>query len=145
MNGSIKLFQFIHKRYQLIGIYPPRPNQNHSPINSKIRIFLVCLIQLFVFSTIFLLFYATSMFEYGITLYTLSSLALSMTAYLFPIWQMKNILQFHEFCESFIETSKLSASCICIVLLIIVTMRYFTLQEHNQRLITRNWSKRWSD
>lgn len=106
MNGSVKLFQIIQKNYQSIGIYPPEPGQNRAPTNSKNWIFLICVAQFSAFSAIYLLFYATSMFEYGMIFYSLISVSFCTSLYLFAIWQMEDMLKFKECCEGFIEKSK---------------------------------------
>lgn len=102
MDSSIKLFQIIQKHYQSIGIY----GQNRSPINLKNWIFFICVIQLFAFPAIFLTFFATTMFEYGMILYALISITFCTSTYLFSIWQLKNMFEFEEFCEEFIGKRK---------------------------------------
>lgn len=107
MTDSIKLFRFIQIFYQFYGIYPLQLSQNHRSFNVKKCVFLICGVQCIVSSLLFLLFEVKSMFEYGMTFYTLLWTIFSMGLYLIPAWQMKETLEFIECCERFIEASKI--------------------------------------
>lgn len=100
-SDKIKLFKFIQKTYQDIGVYPPQSNQNCSSINAKKWLFSFILLQFFVSTTAYLLIEANSMTEYGMGFYT------SVTIAIFSFfWQMKNTYSYIEHFERFIERSE---------------------------------------
>lgn len=106
MAESIKLFQFLQKFHQIIGIYPHQSNQKQRSTNWTKIVFLISFTE-FLFTTIaFLLFEAKSMFDYGLVFYLLVSLINDSATYLILIWQSKNTLKFIENCVGFIEKSE---------------------------------------
>lgn len=103
---TIKLFKFIQKSCQDIGIYPPESNRNRCPINWRNWLILFCHAEFCTLSAAHLLFETNSMIEYGIISHVCTSGLLTSTLYLLMIWQMKNILIFIKNCERFIEKSE---------------------------------------
>ena len=108
MAGSIKLFQFVQKCHQTLGILPRQPNPKQKQLSSHSiqAIFLTCLAQYIFTTAAFLLFKAKSMFDYGFSFFILIGLANCIAIYLIFIWQSENTLKFIENCEGFIEKSK---------------------------------------
>lgn len=107
MAGSTKLFQFVRKCHQIFGIYSQQPNQKQQSINWIQTLFLISL-ALFMFTTAgFLLFVATSMFDFGFIFFSLITVTNSTAIYLIFIWQLRNTLEFIENCEKFIGKSEI--------------------------------------
>lgn len=106
-GDTIKLFRFIQKTYQAIGVFPPKSNQNRSPINFKDWFFIFCEVLFFISTAAHLFFEANnSMIEYGLIFFTCTTSIFCIVTYLILFWQMKNILNFIENCERFVEKSK---------------------------------------
>lgn len=106
MDGSVKLFQFIQKFHQTLGIYPPQLKQQPYQINSINKIFLVCLVQMIITTTAFLMFEAESMFSYGLAFFVLIAMINGVVIYLTFIWQFENTVKYIGNCEEFIVKSK---------------------------------------
>lgn len=109
MAGSVKLFQFIYQTYQSLGIYPTQPSRSYCPFNWKKWVIVISGVQYFVSALLFVLFEAKSMYEYGMTFYTLLWVVFATGTYIVPTWQMRHTMEFTECCERFIESSKLIA------------------------------------
>lgn len=105
---SVKFFLFIQKYYNAVGIHSPQTNQTRCSFNRKNVIFCVCMMQLMLSITAFLLFKAKTVLDFGPSIFFLLCLILGITSYLIPIWQMGNLSKFIENCEAFIETSMCS-------------------------------------
>lgn len=108
---SVKLFNFLQKYYRTVGIHSPQSNQIRCPFNWKNVFFVICLVKSISTTTAYLLFQAETIIDIGISIFFLACLILGLTLYLIPIWQMGNITEFIESCETFIATSK-CALCI---------------------------------
>lgn len=106
MAGSIKLFQFIQKTYQTIGISPSKLNSKKCSINPKNTAFLIFLTQYTLTTVGFLMFDAYSMFDFGFAFFNLLSIINPTVIYLLFIWKLENTLNFIEKCEIFIAKSK---------------------------------------
>lgn len=106
MAGSIKLFQFLQKCYQTIGIHPSQRNHKPLLINCTKWIFVICQTQLLFSTVAFFVFEAESMFEYGFGFFALIAIINGIVIYLILIWQSENIVEFIENCEDFIVESK---------------------------------------
>lgn len=102
MSGSVKLFQFIQKCHQMIGIHSIEPNQNQW-YTKRTAIFMSFSTQCILTSSGFLLFKAESMFEYGFTYFILITLIVETINYTLFIWQSENTIEFIDNCEKFIE------------------------------------------
>lgn len=102
----IKLFKFVQKVHQTIGIFPTQSNQKPCRINSMNTVFLICFAQILFSTAAYLAFEAKSMFEYGFTFYILVGITNSIAVYLIFIWQAQSTLEFIENCEKFIEARK---------------------------------------
>lgn len=105
-NVAIKLFGFIKKTYENIGIFRPQLSQNNKLINFKTGLILVGEAQFFTSAVAYLLFEANSIVEYGMVFFTCTSTCLSITKYLLLSWQMTNIFNYIGNCEQFIEKSE---------------------------------------
>lgn len=108
---EIKLFRFVQKVYQNIGIFPLKSNQSRRrrfSINLRKWLLIFCHAQLFITSAAYLLLEANSNIEYGMTFFICSTVALSMFVYSILVWQMRNILNFIENCEQFMGKSECS-------------------------------------
>lgn len=108
---TIKLFKFIQKSFQGIGIYPPQLNQTHNPINPTFWLNLFCHAQFFVSSTAYLLFEADSMIEYGLVFFIDATVIGCFIFYLISFWETKAIFNYIENCERFVEKSEYTAVC----------------------------------
>lgn len=106
MAPSIRLFQFVQKFHQTIGIYPPRANQKRRSIHSKSIICLGFLAQFIVSTVVFLAHDAKSMFDYGFGFFGLTTVINCTVIYILFTWQSETLLNYIENCERFIETSK---------------------------------------
>lgn len=111
MASSIKIFQFVQKLHQIIGIHIPHLNQKQHPTIPTRMIFLICLIQMVITAMAFLLFEATSMFEYGLGTFVVVAMINGIVIYLTLIWQLQNTFKFIENCEEFVEKSKHCSEC----------------------------------
>lgn len=109
-RNSVKLFIFIQKTYEGIGIILPQSNHKLSPINYKNWLILFCLGQIFITSTESILFESNSIIDYGMLFYTCVTGAGCTVLYLIALWETKNILIFIENCEGFIEKSEHSSN-----------------------------------
>lgn len=108
--GTIKLFKFTQKTYEVIGAPLPKSNQNRSCIiNSKKCFYLLSLAQFFISSAAYLLFEANSMIEYGMVFFTCLTVIVALIQYLIFLWEMKNILNFIKNCERFAAKSEYTA------------------------------------
>lgn len=87
--GRIKLFKYIRKIYQVTGVIPSESNRK--------LLFFFSLAQFSFSTTAYLLFEANSITEYGMGLYTSTTIAIFSF-----FWQMKNFSQYLENCERFI-------------------------------------------
>lgn len=105
-SKKIRLFSFLQKIYQNIGISPPQFNQNHNPFNLKNCLIPFCLTQFLITSAAYLLFEANSMIEYGRTSFTCTTLVFCSVIYSMLFWQMETILNYIGNCEEFIEKSE---------------------------------------
>lgn len=102
--AKIKLFQFAQKFCQIAGICVPELNQNCYTLNS---ISLICLAVFATSTAAFLFDGAESMVEYGITFFvSITIIFQCFVNYIIIIFKVKNISQFIENCERFIERSK---------------------------------------
>lgn len=105
-GDSIKLFQFIQRYCQTIGVYPPRPNQNRYYMNSMNWFAFFCLDQFLISTAGFILFEANSMAEYTTTFFicliTVGCNIFSLLAFR----QAKNISNSIGNWEVFIEKSE---------------------------------------
>lgn len=124
-GDRIKLFKFIQKSYQEIGIHSSHSDQNCRSINLKVWFILLCHAHFFISSAANLVFEANSMIEYGMACYTCSTTVFSIVTYLISFWQMENILSYIENCERFIEKSEYSE--------IIYTLFFCTVNERRQK------------
>lgn len=100
MADSIKLFQFIQKLHQILGIQPVQSNQKQRQTKT---VLLICYTQ-YIFTTVaFLTFEAESIFEYGFACYMLLSIINAATIYLIFISQSQIQFDFIGNCEAFIK------------------------------------------
>lgn len=107
MAGSIKIFQFIQKYYQTVGIFPSKSHRiESSSINVKNVVFFIGILPYIVSLSAFLAFQVNSMLDVGISVFILISMVSTVFFYIIPTGQMKNTLMFVANCERFIEQRK---------------------------------------
>lgn len=111
MAGSIKLFQFIQKCHQTIGICPTQPDHKQCSTYPTQAIFLICSTLWMLIMAAFLVFKAKSMFDYGFGFFVLIATINCIVVYLIFIWQSVNTVKFIANCEAFIEQSKCHYKC----------------------------------
>lgn len=102
-NGSLKLFQFIRKFDQAIGIHPYEPNQKGFSFNWRYATVSFGLAQFFLSSVGFLLFEAKFLFDYGLGIFIVLIVLDGVILHLIPIWESNNMFKYIENCEKFIE------------------------------------------
>lgn len=110
---TIKLFKFVQKIYQFIGISPSKFKERSRRgriINAKNWFIIGCHVQYFLSTVAYLLFEANSMIEYGMVFYTCTTVPLSLVLYLILIWTMESFSNYIENCERFIEKSEYCAN-----------------------------------
>lgn len=103
-GDKIELFKFIRKTYKHIEI--SEFDQEHNLINLKHCFIILCDAQFFLSSTAYLLFKANSMIEYGMAFFICTSIVASTAVYLIFFYKVKNILNYIEKCEAFIQKSE---------------------------------------
>lgn len=103
MAGSIRFLQFVQKFYQIIGV---GRNQAPHSTRSTQKFFLIGSAQSMFTTAAFLMYEATSIFNYGYAFYILISIINSATIYVVFIWRSENTSKFIENCERFIEKSE---------------------------------------
>lgn len=105
MAGSIKLFQFNKKLYEMLGVYP---HQNNEKIlfNSRNLFILFCCAQFCISMAAFFIFKAKTMQEYNISIYMSLTQFYIMINFLLLMWQISNILNLITDFEEFIEKSE---------------------------------------
>lgn len=106
MAASIKLFQFLRKFHQIMGIHPSQPNQKRRLINLRITICIGCFVQEIITTAAFLFFDARSMFDYGFVSFVLITSVAAIIFFLIFNWQSENTLAFIKNCEEFITKRK---------------------------------------
>lgn len=102
MASSIKLFQFVQKFHRALGIYPSYSSSSCS----RLKLVLICLIQVGLTLFTFLLFEAKSMYDYGFGCCILISQIIAIVTYLSFVWQSKNTANSIANWEKFIAKSK---------------------------------------
>lgn len=106
MGSSIKLFQFVQRCNQTMGICLSQAHQkSRSTILTK-TVSLICSAQIIFTTAAFLVFRANALFDYGFAFYMLITETNSFVIYIIFIWQRKNTSKFIEDCEGFIAKSK---------------------------------------
>lgn len=106
MAGSVKLFQIYQKFQRTIGIAPLQSNQEQHSISARSTFYLIAVTQLAVTPFLFLLFVATSMFEYAFGFFVTANQLKGLCLYVLFAWQWENTLKYIEYCEEFIAKSK---------------------------------------
>lgn len=106
MAGSMKLFQFIQKSHQLVGIRLSQPNQKQWSINWRNTIFLASTSQMICTTVVYIWLDAKSMFDYGISIFALICLVNNTVNFCIFSCQSENTLKFIENCEKFITQRK---------------------------------------
>lgn len=101
MTGSIKLFEFVQKCYQFMGIHSFRINL----LNPKNLLFLVFPSTEMISMIAYILYKADSAKEYNSAFYLFNTNFGFTIYYLIIIWKMPNILQLIEQFQEFIEIS----------------------------------------
>lgn len=105
MASSPKLFQFVQKFYQTMGIFSSQPSQLIW-LNVKKIFFLFFITASFISISSFFLFKASTISEYGSSFSGALSDLYALLDLLITIWQMPNILKLIRMFEIFIEKSK---------------------------------------
>lgn len=105
--GSIKLFLFVQKSYQTIGIYLPQQNQNQNPLfNSKSVLLIIFSVQIFILLVISAIAQSQSIHEIALSFYLSTTSLLIIFTYVSNIFCFKSIFELIKKFEKFIEKSK---------------------------------------
>lgn len=104
MANVIKLFQLTQVYFQILGIYPTKPNQKYSFDVTSVFVLLL-MIVLFISTVTFFLLEAETVEEYLHTFYFSSSDFGFILCFLVNVWKMPNILQLIENYEEFTRKS----------------------------------------
>lgn len=110
MAGSIKLFLFIQKMYQTVGIYDPGKNQNHL-FNSKCVFFSTFSAEIFILMVICAVTEAQSIPDIAIGFYLSATSLMIAFIYLSSIFLSAKIYGLIGKIEEFIEQSKFQLFC----------------------------------
>lgn len=105
MASPVKLFQFFQKVNETMGIYESKSKSRKCLFNSRSIFYLFVAAQFWSFNTLFLVFEAESMVDYGFGFYTFISVICCLVPYLLFIWQFENMLKFVENSEKFLLKS----------------------------------------
>lgn len=105
-SDSIELFKFVKKTFRIIGISAPQSNQKRISINFKNGLFLLCLVQLCIATVGYFFTEANSILAFGMVFFNATTTIETIILYVIFIWQIKNILNYFENCERFIQKSK---------------------------------------
>lgn len=107
MAVEIKLFQFVRKSYEAIGLDLVQSNPTATAKNRNQRIFIVCsILQTFISSTAFLVFKAETVQEYAASFHvSLSGLFLLIIFFSLGT-KMSDISKQYEMYEEFIAKSE---------------------------------------
>lgn len=112
MARPIKLFHLTQKLYQTIGIHPindwhsSQLNKNQ-PFNFKNVLFIFAPLQFGVTTTVFFLFEAKTLDEFGISFYATLSVISIAFCYVSIFYQIGNLLKMFDNSNEFIGNSKL--------------------------------------
>lgn len=106
MTSSIRLFRFVRKIHQFLGIDQSESKQKRYFIVFKQSLFYIYTTHFSITTARFSMFVANSMFEYGFGFYLFISSVNGTAIYFSLNCQYKNTLKFIENCEKFIEKSE---------------------------------------
>lgn len=106
MASSVQLFHSFQKFHQIIGIYSSQPSRTDCLINLTNKVFIVSSVLYLITTVTFLVFDATSLFDYGFESYVLIAIITGTVIYLLFIWQHEGTLDFIQNCEKFIGKSE---------------------------------------
>lgn len=98
MAGSTELFEFIQKFNRIVGIFP---SQQQNYLRSSI--ILIGLTQYLITTVAFLLFDATHMIDFGMSVLIILLIVDSIVQFTLQIWQSQNTFNYIKCCEQFIE------------------------------------------
>lgn len=129
MADSIQLFQFVQKCDQTFG-HAFHPSQNRRATISTKTMYLISLSQFMFATATFLMFEATSMFDYGFVFFAIFTISNSSVVYPILVWQSQNTLKFIKTCERFIEKSKLW-NCLTVNKIVLKIWKIITEIEYN--------------
>lgn len=104
-TNGIKLFQFIQKNYEQLGISPSQSNHSFNSFNSKVLLILFVLIQFGISSISFFLFESTSIGQSADSFYVFLSEVAVITFLTITISKIDDIRKVIENCETFIQKS----------------------------------------
>lgn len=105
-TGKLKLFRSVQKFQHIQGFYPQSRLSQHSPYNGRNLCFQLCVLQMFLSATAFLLFKAQSMYDYGLTLYASLTEALTFVCVTATLRKTTETYELIENMENFIAKSK---------------------------------------
>lgn len=111
MAGSIKLFQFLQTFHRILGIYASQPHQKQCSINPMNTICMICLVQMTLSTSAFLVLEAKTVFEFGLGYFMSMAVSSVIGIYFIFIGQLQNTLNFIDNCEGFVTKSKYSFKC----------------------------------
>lgn len=109
MARKIKLFRYVKKLYEMLGIYPLPAKHNHqhqNPFNVKNIFSSIAMTLLFVCSFAYFLFQANSMTELGGCFYCAISILEALLYFIVTFCKIRSILKFMKKLEDFIEKSE---------------------------------------
>lgn len=106
MAGALKLFQFLQRYWETIGICQSQLNQKQNLIYLIKTCVIIGSIQSICSLTAFLVFEANSIFEFGFGFYVVNVTIAGFAFYIIAIGQLSDTLEFVGNCERFIEKSK---------------------------------------
>lgn len=105
MANKIKLFKFVQRGYQTMGIYSFQSNRNRMP-NAKKLYFSLSMLQLLASTTVLIVCDINSIDEFANALFTCSSSLCALVTYSVIVWKAPHIFKLIEHFEEFVEKRK---------------------------------------
>lgn len=102
---TIKLFQFVKKEHQTLGVCPPQAD-GKVPFNLRNTFALFCFVQLAISVALFLILKAKTTQEYCAAFFMCSTQFYLISDLSILMWQMPNTLDLITDFEEFIEKSE---------------------------------------
>lgn len=105
MAGPLKLFLFVQKSYQTIGIHSPQQNQNHL-LNPRSVFLLIFSSQILISVVISAIAASQSFYDIALGFYLSTTALLAIYVYVSNIFCFASIFELIKNFEKFIEQSK---------------------------------------
>lgn len=112
MVVKIKVFQYVRKSYQAIGLDPIQSNPTPLVLNERVFFIAISILQMFISSTAFLIFEAGTVQEFTSSFYTSITNLFLLVNFLALATKTGDTSKVIEAFEEFIEKSEVKIFCI---------------------------------